>query len=111
MSPPSFDLEAEWEAITTDYVENSMRITVAADVDTSLIPSLRVLGVETVVDHENDDGSTHATLGAFDPRVLAIQICGLMSGIELIDPPDELVEHLAEIGAELAGRFPQATQR
>ncbi len=103
--PPSFDLEAEWESITIGYVESSMRVTVEAVVDTSFLPSLRVLGVDAVVHEAVTADTTRATLGNWSAKVLAVQIAGLMSGIELIDPPLELTERLAEIGAELAGRF------
>lgn len=105
--PAEFDLEAEWESITTGYIEGSNRVTVEAVVDSELVPSLRALGVETV-EHEPDRseaGPTPVTLGAWNARVLAVQISGLMSGIELADPPPELSAHLAQIGAELVSRF------
>ncbi len=107
--PPAFDLEAEWESITSGYIESSMRVTVDAIVDTSFLPPLRALGVETVVHGDGAAGpeqSCTVTLGAWNPRVLAVQIAGLMSGIELIDPPPELSDHLAQIGTELHERFP-----
>lgn len=103
--PASFDLRAEWEDITTSYAEASLQVTVEARVDSSLIAPLRALGVEGVVHADDGDGRSSATLGAWNARVLAVQIAGLMSGIELTDAPAELTDHLAEIGAELAGRF------
>ena len=141
--PASFDLEAEWEAITSGYIESSMRVTVEAIVDSAILAPLRSLGVETVVRettihqtvvHESTihetvvhesaesggvgsveiggadelDGSCAVTLGAWNARVLAVQIAGLMSGVQLIDPPTELCGHLAEIAADLHARFPPA---
>ena len=45
------------------------------------------------------------TLGAFRIEVLAVQIAGVMSGIELIDPSQQLVDELAALGRELVSRF------
>ncbi len=104
--PPSFDLDAEWESVTSGYIENSMRVTVEALVDPSVLGPLRAMGVETVVEPSDTfEDRTRATLGAWNARVLAVQISGLMGGIELIEPPVEVTESLAAIGAELVERF------
>ncbi len=104
--PESFDLDAEWESITSGYIANSMRVTVEALVDASALGPLRVMGVETVVLPDGAvDGRTRASLGAWNAKVLAVQIAGLMGQIELIEPPDELTESLGKIGAELVQRF------
>lgn len=80
----------------------------AAVVDDSFLAPLRALGVETVVHGDVADGTTgvsRATLGAWNSDVLAAQIAGLISGIELIDPPTEVSARLATIGTELVTRF------
>lgn len=105
--PPDFDLASEWEAITTGYIEQSLRVTTEAVIDDWTIPALRAMGVETVVHGPapgRPDRST-ATLGGWSADVLAAEMAGLIGGIELIDPPDALTRRLAEIGDELVGRF------
>ncbi len=44
-------------------------------------------------------------MAAWNVDVLASQLAGIMSWIELVDPPDELTAKLAAIGTELATRF------
>ena len=113
--PADFDLEQAWEEITLRYAERAAHVTVEAIVDDEWIPALRVIGVEAVV--HDDEGATstgrsRVALGSFKVEVLAAQVAGVMTGIELIDPPAELTERLAEIGAVLVDRFgPSGTSR
>lgn len=106
--PTDFDLEAAWADVTLAYAERSTRASVGAVVDDAILPSLRALGVETIVhgpassDHGVD--RSVVTLGAWNVSVLAAQIAGLAHAIDLTDPPDELTARLAEIGRGLVER-------
>ena len=104
--PRDFDLERAWNEITEGYAARSARVSVEAIVGDEWFGPLRALGVDTVVHGPSGSGSrSRVTLGAFETEVLAAQIAGVMVGIELIDPPGELVERLAAIGSELTSRF------
>ncbi len=109
--PDDFDLEAEWEDITTGYIERSLRVTCEAIVDAWAIPVLRALGVETVVHEQQPDGRSRATLGAWNADVLAAEIAGVIAGVELLDPPRELTARLSEIGTMLVSRFGRSAER
>lgn len=103
--PNDFDLEAAWRQITTGYVERSTRVTTRAIATEAAIPVLRALGVETLVRRGLDDGRFDVTLGAWNADVLAAQIAGVISFLELVEPPETVTERLAAIGAELVARF------
>ena len=112
--PEDFDLERAWEEITQRYAERAAHVAVEAIVDDEWIPRLRLMGVETIVHGaaagDGGVGATsssrsHVTLGSFKVEVLAAQLAGVMTGIELIDPPAELVACLAATGRELTSRF------
>ncbi len=104
--PPDFDLEQAWEEITKGYSEWATHVAVEAIVGDEWIGALRALGVEAVVHGAApSSGRSHVTLGAFKVEMLAAQLAGVMIGIELIDPPLELVERLATMGRELTERF------
>ena len=103
--PPDFDLEHEWARITTDYVARSSRVTTRAVATDLAVTALRSMGVETVVHGPLGADRWDVTLGAWNARVLAVEIAGVVDLVELIDPPDEVVANLAEIGARLVERF------
>lgn len=109
--PAGFMLSEAWDLITTGYIEQSTRVTTAAIVDDEILPALRALGVETVVQGAAESGRTIATLGAWNAAVLAAEIAGVMHAIDLVEPPDELVERLAEIGQQLVSRFAGPAER
>ncbi|MEO1064414.1 MAG: WYL domain-containing protein [Actinomycetota bacterium] len=103
--PEDFDLTEAWDDITRGYVERSRRFTVEAVVDDGALPDLRALGVEVIPHGPVGSGRTSATLGAWQVDVLVTQLAGAMGGVELLDPPVELTERLARVGAELVARF------
>ncbi len=103
--PESFDLDAEWAAITANYLDGATDVRVEAIVVDSVLAPLRAMGVDTVVGTRREDDRVAVELGAPSARILAAQLAGLMSRIELVEPPAELVERLAEIGTELTRRF------
>lgn len=104
--PVGFDLERAWDEITTGYSQRAANVTVEAIVGNEWLGPLRGLGVEAVI-HGAAESSVRSrvTLGSFKADVLAAQLAGVMVGIELIDPPAELVERLAVIGRDLVSRF------
>ncbi len=109
-----FVLSDAWDAITIGYIEQANRVTTSAIVDDQIVPSLRALGVETVVHGAAgaaDTDRSMVTLGAWNATVLAAEIAGVMHAIDLVDPPRELVERLAEIGAQLVSRFAGPAER
>lgn len=99
--PPDFDLAAAWEDITTGYVERSTRFGCRAHVEPWTVDPLRTMGVEANVVGELDDGRIEMDLGAASVEVLAAQISGLIGAVELIDPPDELIDRLVDTGRRL----------
>jgi len=103
--PDGFDLEAAWEQITSGYVERSGRVATRAIATDVAIPALRALGVETVVHAQRADGRCDVTLGSWNADVLAAEIAGVIAFLELVDPPQEVVDRLGAIGAELVARF------
>lgn len=103
--PADFVLEDAWSEVTQGYTERSRFVTVEAIVGDDWMPALRALGVQAVVRGAADDGRSNVSLGAFKVEVLAVQLAGAMQGIELVDPPAELVARLAEVGRGLVGRF------
>ncbi len=103
--PDDFDLGAAWDAITTSYVERSSRLTSLAIGEPWVLGALRSLGVETTVHGERDDGRLDLTVAAWNADVLAAELAGVISGIELVDPPEAVVRRLGEIGALLMARF------
>ncbi|MEM9038154.1 MAG: WYL domain-containing protein [Actinomycetota bacterium] len=100
-----FDLRAAWDEITAGYVERNRHLLVRAVVDDTALANLRSLGVEVTPHEPADDGRTWVTIGAVHAEALAAQIAGMMRAIELVDPPAELTERLAEHGTELLCRF------
>lgn len=109
--PADFVLSEAWDAITTGYIEQSTRVTTEAIVTDQILPALRALGVETVVQGPADPGRSRATLGAWNAEVLAAEIAGVIDAIDLIDPPADLVLRLGQIGEQLVSRFAAATER
>jgi predicted DNA-binding transcriptional regulator YafY len=111
--PTGFDLAAAWEEITTGYVESSNRFTTEARLEPWVIGPLRSMGVDVVVraDGGGPDGRVAATLGAWNAQVLAAEIAGVISGIELLDAPEELHLWLATIGENLVSRFGAQSDR
>ncbi len=107
--PTDFDLAAAWDEITTGYVERSTRCVVDATVEAWTVAPLRALGVELTLHepagHSAGEQRFRAELGAWTVEVLAAQIAGVIHGVELHDPPDELVEALAALGDRLVCRF------
>ena len=114
--PDDFDVEQAWHDVTQSYSDRVTPATVEVVVSGTWIPALRALGVEAVIhgpagegdadrDRTSTDDRFRATLAGFSFEALAVQISGVMVGIELIDPPDELVVLLGGIGNELVTRF------
>jgi predicted DNA-binding transcriptional regulator YafY len=110
-SPDDFDLGAAWDEITTSYEERSNRLTCAAIGEPWVIGALRSLGVETTVHGERGDGRLDLTLGAWNADVFAAEIAGVISGIELIDPPSDVMRRLGEIGKLLVSRYGAGSER
>lgn len=106
--PSDFDLEAAWRRITTGYVERSSRVTTRASATEFAIPVLRALGVETLVHGARDDGRLDVTLGAWSADVLASQIAGVIAFVELVEPPEQVIDRLGAIGEALVARFGDA---
>lgn len=104
--PASFDIDTEWR----DVLENvqSIRLTcqVEALIDPDMAWALRWLfGTSLdVVGHSNDD-RLHVRLAAHHNEAMAAQIAGFGASVELLDPPEDLVDILARTGQTLVERY------
>ncbi len=100
-----FDLETEWQAITASYTEQSSQLRVTAIAANDALGILRGMGVETTAVMQRSDGRWDVTLGSWNAEILAAKLAGIISRIELVDPPTELTQRLLEMGTELTARF------
>ncbi len=104
--PDGFDLDTTWAEIVTEVESHRLPIEVTALVDPTVInPARAYLGSQIRIDGQVEDGRFRVTVGGHAPLSLAAQLSGFGAAIELIDPPAEIVAHLARIGAELSERY------
>lgn len=106
--PESFDLDAAWSQVTTAYRQQADRVTTRAVVGSSTVSRLRAAGVEVSTISERPGGRVEVTLTAWNAQLLASKLAGMVTEVDLVDPPPQLAQRLAQIGADLVSRFPSA---
>ncbi len=103
--PNGFDLQEAWNKITVAFDDNSRLLTATGLAEPWTLSVLRhILGNQLEVGDPAQDGRHPVKLSSYSPQVLASQVAGLASGLE-VDGPVEVVEALAEIGARLVDRY------
>ena len=101
--PADFDLDATWEAIVTTVEAKRTGRTVRAYVDPASIGPVRyVFANRCEILSTLDDGRIEMLLGENSPQSFAHQVAGFGNQIELVDPPDDVVQALRAIATQLA---------
>lgn len=104
--PADFDLDREWERIVTSPDTQRAGATTRVRIRPDLAVAVRwMFGARFDELERLDDGSIEAQLTEGSPTALASQLSGLGAGVELIDPPPEVVAEMTRIAGELAARW------
>ncbi len=103
--PAGFDLAAEWERIAAEVDARRTPIELRARASTDVLGVLRGRFANRLdVGEIGDDGWVELVLRGPSPWVLAAEIAGFGSRVQVIEPA-EICERLAEIGAELCEHY------
>ncbi|MFF3326624.1 helix-turn-helix transcriptional regulator [Streptomyces sp. NPDC002889] len=103
--PDGFDLATAWRSLAARLEERMLAATVKARADRAVLPVLqRLLGGRLRVGRERPDGWVELEADGPSMDVLASQLAGLGSRIEILEPP-EARKHLARLAAELAALY------
>lgn len=104
--PDGFDLDEAWNEIVTDVVARRAQLSVRLTVRPDLLPPLRWLyGRQFSMEGERINGDLEVTVSGDSPEAMAAMLAGFGSGIDLIDPPPELVREFHRLATELAERW------
>lgn len=109
--PVDFDLSAAWNDVAARFLNLTQQTAVEAIVDDTMLAALRGSGLDVMVHEAAGDQRSRVTLSAWNSHMLAAKIAPEIAHIDLIDPPAELVERLAEIGRALLTRFASSSIR
>jgi predicted DNA-binding transcriptional regulator YafY len=99
--PDGFDLNEAWKLITDEVGQRPLPIYARGAASVDIVQVLRwIFGTRVRIGPARPDGRVTIEVGGSDAHILAAQLAGLGSDIEVFDPP-EICGHLARIGAEL----------
>jgi predicted DNA-binding transcriptional regulator YafY len=100
--PPDFDLDDAWAEIVAEVEKQRIGLRVRAHVHPSFTAPLHwVFGANCEVHGETEDGWIDCSIGDASHKSFAAQIAGWGNRIRLLDPPDQVVDELRRITAEL----------
>jgi predicted DNA-binding transcriptional regulator YafY len=103
--PEGFDLARSWAATVVAVEQTRRRVRALVRVPAYAIGPLRERwGTDLTVLSETGDRHVLVELAAALPEMIAEQLAGWGAQVDVIGP-DVVREHLARIGAELAGRY------
>lgn len=101
--PADFDLEAEWERITTEVASMNAGASVEIIAETHIVRALRYqFGNRATFGDPLPDGRTPATIRDHSVRPLAAQLSCHGNALEVIEPSPELEAEFVRIASELA---------
>ncbi len=103
--PADFDIHAEWQAVTDEVEEQRLpaRAWLAGSADSVAFVRFR-FGERLRIGPTRADGRVELEVRGYSPATLAIELAGLGARAEVLEPP-EVRQHLARLGAELAGLY------
>jgi len=100
--PDDFDLDATWERIVSHVEQQRAELHVRVKVQPDkLRPIQYVFSNRHDILGETSDGWIEMMISEVSAEAFAGQIAGFGAGVELLDPPVEVVEALTQIAAEL----------
>ncbi len=103
--PEGFQLAEAWKLITDEVDRRRAPVVASALVQADSVWMCRaVLGNRVRIGPTATDGRVEVELRGHSIRSLAGEVAGFGALLEVVDPP-EMREHLAAIGAELAGLY------
>ncbi|MFF2845250.1 WYL domain-containing protein [Streptomyces sp. NPDC058001] len=103
--PDGFDLATEWRTLAGRMEDRMRAATVRARAEPGAGPLLdRMFGARLRVTGRDPDGWLAIHLDGPSPEILASQLAGLGTRIEILTPP-ETRTHLARLGTELTGLY------
>ena len=109
--PADFDLEATWNEMNEGYVERGSRAAVDAVIDDEMTGPFRSMGLGVELhgpaspNPATNEPRSYATLASWNLVALVAQIAGSVGRVELVDPPVEVTDALADVGRQLVDRF------
>jgi predicted DNA-binding transcriptional regulator YafY len=107
--PDDFKLADAWEEVVGEMEQRRSRTWATVLLEPKFVPVLRDrFGLHCHVDGEASDGRTRVRVGAPAPLDLARNLAGWGGLIEVLEPASVQAD-LARIGAELAGRYRDAS--
>jgi predicted DNA-binding transcriptional regulator YafY len=99
--PDGFELQSAWRSIAATIEERRTHVQAQVRADAAILAGLqRQFGTGLRVGRQAADGRYDVQIGSSSARVLAAQLAGWGTQIE-VRGPDEIRRHLARIGAEL----------
>ncbi|WP_067700285.1 helix-turn-helix transcriptional regulator [Nocardia jejuensis] len=103
--PDDFDLSTAWSEVVEEVERHRSTLEAAVLVPDRLLPVLRhQQGRHCVVDGPADDGRTRVRITAPTPLMIAQQLAGWGTALEVLRP-QSVRDELARLGAELLARY------
>ena len=103
--PEGFDLAEAWKLITDEVDQQRMRVRARVLVVAEEVQLVRwMFGIRLRIGPAGPDGRVEVDIGGSDARVLAGELAGLGSIIEVVEP-EEIRDHLRRIADELHERY------
>ena len=103
--PEGFDLAEAWRLIADEVDRRRTPVVAHGLMQADMVWVLRaVLGNRVRIGPPGPDGRIEVEIRGHSERSLAAETAGLGATLEILDPP-EVREHLAAVGAELAGLY------
>ncbi len=106
--PDDFDIHAEWQAVTDEVEQRRLPARASVATDPDHLDLVRfVFGSRLRIGPARPDGRVELELRGYSPFSLAVELAGLGSRAEVLDPP-EVRQQLARIAAELTRSTPES---
>lgn len=105
LRPDGFDLATAWRMISDEVDQRRTPVWASGTAAPEAMAMLRYLfGARVRIGPKTDEGRVQIEIGSTNHRALAGEIAGL-GGLVVIDEPEEVRVHLAEIAVELSALY------